>query len=72
MDTALALPLYEPPALARSLDLTHDQTEPVVWWVVFVGFAYSLALLYAYYCRRTGGDPDISFGWSGFKVSCTD
>jgi hypothetical protein len=41
-----------------------------VWWVVFVGFAYTLALAYAWYCRATGGDADISLTWKGFKVAC--
>jgi hypothetical protein len=70
VDTALALaaPGYAPPALLRS----HDpaETEPIVWWVVIVGFAYALAIAYATYCRHTGGSADISFGWSGFRVAC--
>ena len=68
METALALGSYEPPALLWDSDLA--QRAPVVWWVVFVGFAYTLALAYAYYCRITGGDADISLTWKGFKIEC--
>ena len=41
-----------------------------MWWAVFVGFAYALALAYAAYCTRRGGHPVISLGWRGFKVAC--
>ena len=70
MDTALALvpQAYVPPALVGSGDLA--ETDDVVWWIVVVGFAYALALAWAAWCRHTGGDADISFGWSGFKVVC--
>lgn len=41
-------------------------------WVQFlIGVSYAAALAFAYYCRRTGGYPSISFGWSGFKVACS-
>lgn len=41
-------------------------------WVQFAIFAgYAAALAFSYYCRRTGGWPSISFGWSGFKVACS-
>jgi hypothetical protein len=46
------------------------QRQRIVWWVVFVGFAYLLALAYATYCRYTGGDADIELTWKGFKVTC--
>lgn len=68
MATALALPAYEAPALAWTTE-TAERSE-VLWWVVFVGFAYSLALAYAAYCTYAGGQPEISLTWRGFKVSC--
>ena len=70
MDTALALagPAYAPPALAEGGDLA--ETDDVVWWIVVVGFAYALALAWAAWCRHHGGNAEISFGWSGFKVVC--
>ena len=70
MDTALALApqVYAPPALVTGEDLA--ETDDVVWWIVVVGFAYALALAWAAWCRHTGGNADISFGWSGFKVVC--
>jgi hypothetical protein len=46
------------------------ESEDVVWWVVVVGFMYAVALAWATWCRHTGGSPDISFGWTGFKVAC--
>jgi hypothetical protein len=70
MELALAGPAapYSPPALGAAL--TADDRKDVVWWAVVVGFSYALALAWATWCKLTGGDPDISFGWSGFKVSC--
>ena len=70
MDTALALAPqpYAPPALVAGGDLA--ETDEIVWWIVVVGFAYALALAWAAWCRHTGGNADISFGWSGFKVVC--
>ena len=70
MDTALALApqVYAPPALAEGGDLA--ETDDVVWWIVVVGFAYALALAWAAWCRHHGGNAEISFGWSGFKVVC--
>lgn len=71
MDTALALatPGYAPPALElRGVAVRTEQH--VVWWVIVVGFSFALALAWATYCRSTGGNADISFGWSGFKISC--
>lgn len=59
---------YAPPAVAFTGE-TAERDE-VVWWAVFVGFAYALALAYATYCRITGGYPDISLTWKGFKVTC--
>lgn len=44
--------------------------EDAVWWVVVVGFAFAVALAWATWCRLQGGDAEISFGWSGFKVVC--
>ena len=70
METALAVagPAYSPPALTHRGELA--ETEDVVWWVVVVGFAYAVAIAYAAWCRRGGGNAEISFGWSGFKVVC--
>lgn len=70
MDSALAVrPGYDPPALAFGGAVEHR--DDVVWWVVVVGFAYAVALAWATWCRLTGGSASISFGWSGFKVTCT-
>jgi len=68
MDSTLVMPRYEAPALEWPAEL--GQRQEIIWWVVFVGFAYALALLYAWYCTHTGGHPDIDFTWSGFKVTC--
>ncbi len=75
MSTALALPTaglsgtgYAAPAVAFRGE-TAEQ-EDVVWWIVVVGFAYAVALAYVAWCRRNGGNGEISFGWSGFKVVC--
>ncbi len=69
MDTALAL---AGPYVSPSLAFTGEtaETDDVVWWIVVVGVAYAVALVYATYCRHTGGSPDIQFGWTGFKVVC--
>ena len=70
METAFALaaPRYEPPTLVWRGEA--GQAVHVVWWAVVVGFSFALALAYAAYCSYLGGSPSISFGWSGFKVSC--
>ena len=69
MDTALAIGTpYARPTVRW--DAEPAQREPIVWWVVFVGFAYAIAIAYAAYCRHTGGDPDIELTWHGFKVIC--
>lgn len=70
MGLALAAPSagYDAPSLGRGLPL--DDREDVVWWAVVVGFAYALALAWASWCKLTGGDPEIVFGWTGFKVIC--
>jgi hypothetical protein len=65
---ALATPGYAAPALA--FDGETADVDEIVWWAVFVGFAYALALAWATYCRITGGDPEISLTWKGFKVVC--
>jgi hypothetical protein len=59
---------YRAPALVWRRETA--QTEPVLWWAIVVGFAYTLALAWASYCIYKGGRPVISFGWSGFKVAC--
>ncbi len=65
---ALAEPTYTAPAI--TFETETAQADEAVWWVVFVGLAYAVALAWATYCRITGGYPDISFGWKGFKVAC--
>ena len=59
---------YEPPAIVWERELA--ETEPWLWWAVLVGWSYTTALAWAAYCTYKGGDPYISFGWKGFKVSC--
>lgn len=68
MATALALPGYEAPTLAWRGEVA--ERAPIVWWAVYVGFAYAAALVYAAYCTSRGGNPDISLTWRGFKVAC--
>jgi hypothetical protein len=69
MDTALTLAgPYSAPALAFAGE--PAETDDVVWWIVVVGFAYAVALAWATWCRYNGGDAEISFGWTGFKVVC--
>lgn len=65
---AIAAPAYAAPAMSLGTDV--EQREDVVWWVVVVGLAYAVALAWAAWCRATGGNAEISFGWSGFKVVC--
>ena len=59
---------YEPPALGWNGE--PARVVHAVWWAVIVGFAFALAMAYAAYCTRKGGDPDISLTWRGFKVTC--
>lgn len=65
---ALAAPGYAPPSLAFSGEVA--ERNEVVWWIVVVGFAYAVALAWATWCRVNGGNAEISFGWTGFKVVC--
>ena len=69
MQTAFAL---AEPYSAPSLAFVGEpaESDDVIWWVVVVGFAYAVALAWATWCRHTGGSPEISFGWTGFKVAC--
>ena len=69
MDTALG---FGGPYAAPSLAFAGEpaETEDAIWWVVVVGFAYAVALAWATWCRYNGGDAEISFGWTGFKVVC--
>jgi hypothetical protein len=69
MDTSLAIPRYARPALAWPAGAV-EQRQEIIWWVVFLGFAYALAVAYAVYCTHSGGDPDIELTWHGFKVTC--
>jgi hypothetical protein len=66
MDTSLAIPRYQRPALAWPSGVTEQQ-QHVIWWVVFVGFAYAVAIAYSAYCTYTDCNPDISLTWYGFK-----
>jgi hypothetical protein len=68
MHVALATAGYEAPVLVEAPEAV--EADDVVWWVVFVGFAYAVALAWATYCRITGGYPEISLTWKGFKVAC--
>jgi len=68
MATALAAPAYEAPALAWSTEVA--ERAEVVWWAVYVGFAFAVAMAYATYCTAVGGSPEISLTWRGFKVAC--
>ena len=68
MEAALASTGYTAPALHWSP--TASEIDEVVWWVVFVGFSFAVALAWATYCRITGGYPEISLTWKGFKVAC--
>lgn len=65
---AVAAPGDVSPAVALGTEVDHQ--EDVVWWVVVVGFAYAVALAWATWCRISGGNAEISFGWSGFKIVC--
>jgi hypothetical protein len=61
---------YSAPAVS-GLETLEIESETIVWWVVIIGFSFALALAYAAYCTSRGGHPSISFGWTGFKVSCS-
>jgi hypothetical protein len=59
---------YEAPTV--QLDhLDPDDIHPVAIWIV-VCVLFAVALVYASYCRATGGWPDIRLGWGGFRVAC--
>ena len=68
MEAALAPSGYAAPQLAGAAVVS--EVDEVIWWIVFVGFAYAVALAWATYCRVSGGYPDISLTWKGFKVAC--
>jgi hypothetical protein len=68
MEAAVSTAAYTSPQLAGLS--AEGEIDEIVWWVVFVGFAYALALAWATYCRISGGYPDISLTWKGFKVAC--
>lgn len=68
MEAALAPAGYAPPQLYGTS--AQVEADEILWWVVFVGFAYAIALAWATYCRISGGYPDISLTWRGFKVAC--
>ena len=56
MDTSLAIPRYDRPALAWP-DRVVEQRQHILWWVVFVGFAFAVAIAYAAYCTHMGDTP---------------
>lgn len=60
---------YETPLVLHQ-EVSLIEQEEIVWWAVFIGFSYTVAMAYAAYCTSKGGSPNISFGWKGFKVSC--
>jgi hypothetical protein len=68
MEALVAPAGYAPPQIAGLS--AEGETDEIIWWVVFVGFAYAVALAWATYCRISGGYPDISLTWRGFKVAC--
>ena len=59
---------YVQPGFAVS---TIEEPTAHEWIQVVVGLSYAAALAFAYYCRRTGGWPSISFSWTGFRVACS-
>ena len=66
----LASNLYESP-VAR-VENVERETESYVAWIIVLGFvAYALALYWAGRCKRSGGDPSITFSLlRGFVVRC--
>jgi len=64
-----ALLAYESPQILHQ-EVSLVEREEIVWWAVFIGFSYTVAMAYAAYCTSKGGSPSISFGWKGFKVTC--
>jgi hypothetical protein len=70
MESAIALPVAGYAAPQIVFDAATDETDEVVWWAVFVGLSYVVALAWATYCRISGGYPEISLTWRGFKVAC--
>lgn len=69
MNQTLALaPLrYEPPAIRWVGDPARVRSYLLF---VIVGLSFAAALAWAAYCVSRGGDPEISFGWTGFKIAC--
>ena len=65
---AIAPPAYEAPAIEWRGETAERET--VLWWAIIVGFSYAAALAWAAYCIYSGGSPQISFTWNGFKVAC--
>lgn len=60
---------YKVPMLVWEGEIAEK--EPIVWWIVLVGFSYAAALAWSAYCVWKGGSSDISFSWKGFKVTCS-
>ena len=47
-------------------DIAIDEVAP---WVV-AGLSGAAAAVFVAWCRRSGGSPQVSFGWRGFSVRC--
>ena len=62
--------LYEAPV--AEVEHVERETEFYLAWIIVLGFvAYAIALYWAYRCRKSGGDPSISFSLlKGFVVRC--
>lgn len=65
--TTVPAPYVAPEIDFFEADLTEEEA---IWWGIVVGGSFAAALAYASYCTSRGGSPSISFGWSGFRVSC--
>jgi hypothetical protein len=68
IDGTMDVVAYEAPSLLSPVD--ELEAEHAVLFAIVVGFSFAAALAYASYCIYRGGSPSVSFGWSGFKVTC--
>lgn len=69
--TAEELELLEGLWAAPAMEWDEEEGDSEEWVLfVVIGLSYAAALAYAAYCTSKGGSPSISFGWTGFKVSC--
>lgn len=63
---------YEAPMVVLSetqRDALVLDEDPWVVWVVG-GLAWGSALWYSWWCRTSGGWPDLAASWSGFRIAC--